>query len=188
MLMKYRNLAMTLLLLSTLLSTACQNFVPQAQGLVVAAWPMQNYQRQDQLEVQWQAHQFSFLLYQQQQGQNLQMIALSLTGQQLFKVNFDGQHVKVEQRIEQMKYLPFEFVVRDILYATYPNFVSLQASSQVAVQVQAQQKIVRIQNQNVLEITQQDDVTELRNLQVPYVMSISPMLNTLQSDGEADAF
>ncbi len=42
------------------------------------------------------------------------MVALSLTGRQLFKLQFDGHRVHVEQRIDQMRLLPFEFVVRDL--------------------------------------------------------------------------
>lgn len=34
------------------------------------------------------------------------MVALSLTGQQLFKLQFDGHRVHVEQRIDQMRLLP----------------------------------------------------------------------------------
>lgn len=57
------------------------------------------------------------------------MVALSLTGQQLFKLQFDGHRVHVEQRIDQMRLLPFEFVVRDLLFATYPQFFAFRAAS-----------------------------------------------------------
>jgi hypothetical protein len=50
---------------------------PKAQGLATPEWAAQNYQRQDQIEVQWKSQSFSFLLYQQQRGQSLDMLALS---------------------------------------------------------------------------------------------------------------
>lgn len=163
----------------------CQSLLPKAQGLATTTWLAQDYQRQDQLEVQWNKHSFSFLLYQQQQGQKLDMLALSLTGQQLFKLSFDGQNVQVEQRIEQMKLLPFEFVVRDILYATYPNFAQLQPKNVQVKTVQiknvAQTQSIFINQQHVLNILHQDAVIELDNLQVPYQMVISALHDRLET-------
>ena len=170
------------ILASTLFCSACQSWIPEAQGLATPQWGAQNYQRQDQIEVQWKSQSFSFLLYQQQRGQSLDMLALSLTGQQLFKLSFDGQKVHVEQRIEAMKLLPFDYVVRDILYATYPGFAALHAG-QASVEQKNGEQIVYIQQRPVLKIARQDDAVELENLQVPYQMVISAVSNTLQNDG-----
>ena len=166
-------------LASALLCSACQSWIPKAQGLATPQWAAQNYQRQDQIEVQWKTQSFSFLLYQQQRGQSLDMLALSLTGQQLFKLSFDGQKVDVEQRIEQMKLLPFDYVVRDILYATYPNFAALHAAQNAVVQ---KDDTIYMQQQPVLKIQQNQEVIELDNLQVPYQMVISTVNNTLEDD------
>ena len=166
-------------LASALLCSACQSWIPKAQGLVTPQWAAQNYQRQDQIEVQWKSQSFSFLLYQQQRGQALDMLALSLTGQQLFKLSFDGQKVHVEQRIEPMKLLPFDYVVRDILYATYPNFAALHAAQSNVLQ---KADIIYMQQQPVLKIQQNEGVIELDNLQVPYQMVISAVSNTLEDD------
>ena len=166
-------------LASALLCSACQSWIPKAQGLATQQWVAQNYQRQDQIEVQWKTQSFSFLLYQQQQGQSLDMLALSLTGQQLFKLSFDGQKVKVEQRIEPMKLLPFDYVVRDILYATYPNFAGLHAAQNA---VMKKDDTIYIQQQPVLKIQQKEGAIELDNLQVPYQMVISAVSNTLEDD------
>ncbi|MFN0297876.1 DUF3261 domain-containing protein [Acinetobacter albensis] len=166
-------------LASALLCSACQSWIPKAQGLATPQWAAQNYQRQDQIEVQWKTQSFSFLLYQQQRGQSLDMLALSLTGQQLFKLSFDGQKVHVEQRIEAMKLLPFDYVVRDILYATYPNFTALHAAQNAVVQ---KDDTIYIQQQPVLKIQQNEGVIELNNLQVPYQMVISEVSNTLEDD------
>ncbi|MGQ8975913.1 DUF3261 domain-containing protein [Acinetobacter schindleri] len=166
------------ILASTLFCSACQSWIPEAQGLATPQWGAQNYQRQDQIEVQWKSQSFSFLLYQQQRGQSLDMLALSLTGQQLFKLSFDGQKVDVEQRIEPMKLLPFDYVVRDILYATYPNFAALHAAQNAVVQ---KADTIYIQ-QPVLKIQGNEGAIELDNLQVPYQMVISTVSNTLEDD------
>ncbi|NNH88118.1 DUF3261 domain-containing protein [Acinetobacter terrae] len=165
---------------AVLLCSGCQSMLPKAQGLATATWAAQNYQRQDQLEVQWKDQSFSFLLYQQQKGSKLEMLALTLTGQQLFKLSFDGHKVHVEQRIEQMKLLQFEFVVRDILYATYPNFAQLQQQN-VRIETSAQGQEIFINQQHVLNIQQQDDAIELNNLQVPYQMVISRINDGLEN-------
>lgn len=95
----------TILLSSLIFLNGCQ-IMPHAKGLQSPLWQAQTYQRQDQVEVQWKQQSFSFLLYQQQKGAVLDMVALSLTGQQLFKLQFDGHRVHVEQRIDQMRLLP----------------------------------------------------------------------------------
>lgn len=176
---KLRLKTISWVLASALLCSACQSWIPKAQGLATPEWAAQNYQRQDQIEVQWKSQSFSFLLYQQQRGQSLDMLALSLTGQQLFKLSFDGRKVDVEQRIEPMKLLPFDYVVRDILYATYPNFARLHAAQNAVVQ---KDDTIYIQQQPVLKIQQNDGVIELDNLQVPYQMVISAVSNTLEDD------
>ena len=177
--LKLRLKTVSWVLASALLCSACQSWIPKAQGLVTPEWAAQNYQRQDQIEVQWKTQSFSFLLYQQQRGQSLEMLALSLTGQQLFKLSFDGQKVHVEQRIELMKRLPFDYVVRDILYATYPNFARLHADQSNVLQ---KADTIYIQQQPVLKIQQNEGAIELDNLQVPYQMVISAVSNTLEDD------
>lgn len=177
--LKLRLKTVSWVLASALLYSACQSWIPKAQGLATPQWAAQNYQRQDQIEVQWKTQSFSFLLYQQQRGQSLDMLALSLTGQQLFKLSFDGQKVEVEQRIEPMKLLPFDYVVRDILYATYPNFAALHAAQSNVLQ---KADTIYIQQQPVLKIQKNDGVIELDNLQVPYQMVISVVSNTLEDD------
>ena len=173
-------------LLSVSLSlAACQSFVPKAQGLATPHWQAQAYARQDQVEVEWKNHQFSFLLYQQQQGQNIDFVALSLTGQQLFNVQFDGDSVHVVQRVEQMKLLPFDFVVRDVLYATYPGFSGLHGSA-VQQQQQAGQRQIMINQSHVLNIENFSDRIELHNLQVLYRMVFSPIAEALESEDQME--
>ena len=168
---------------TVLLCSGCQSMLPKAQGLSTTTWVAQNYQRQDQLEIQWKEQSFSFLLYQQQHGQALDMLALTLTGQQLFKLSFDGQRVHVEQRIDPMQHLPFDYVVRDILYATYPNFAALHVAQNTVVH---KAETIYIQQQPVLNIQHSEGVIELKNLQVPYQMVISAVSNTLEDDQGGD--
>lgn len=175
-------LALSTLLLSL---SACQSMIPKAKGLSSRSWTAQSYQRQDLVEVFWKQQSFSFLLYQQQSDQNLQLLALSLTGQQLFKLQFDGQTVKVEQRIEQMKLLPFDFVVRDILFATYPQFTPHDDVQIELKKVDAQTDLL-IQQQLVLRMQQNADSIQLENLQVPYRMLFSPVSNTLVDEDSED--
>ena len=177
--LKLRLKTVSWVLASALLCSACQSWIPKAQGLATQQWAAQNYQRQDQIEVQWKTQSFSFLLYQQQRGQSLDMLALSLTGQQLFKLSFDGQKVEAEQRIDPMKRLPFDYVVRDILYATYPNFAALHTAQNAVVQ---KDDTIYIQQQPVLKIQQNEGAIKLDNLQVPYQMMISTVSNTLEDD------
>lgn len=160
--------------------SACQSFYPKAPALAAPAWQAQQYQRQDQVEVQWKQQSFSFLLYQQQQGKDLSMLGLSLTGQVLFKLQFDGQKVKVEQRIEQMRLLPFDFVVRDILFATYPKFAA-SGQSQVVVKQQGDTQQIEIAQQHVLTIQKQAHNIQLDNLHVPYTIVFSPIDDALQA-------
>ncbi|MEB3753613.1 DUF3261 domain-containing protein [Acinetobacter sp. MD2(2019)] len=160
---------------------ACQSFYPQAPALAAPHWPAQQYQRQDQVEVKWKQQSFSFLLYQQQQGQQLSMLGLSLTGQILFKLNFDGKTVKVEQRMPQMRLLPFDFLVRDILFATYPKFAQAGQANITIQQIDNQQQIY-IAQQHVLNITQQSQQSiQLENLHVPYTIVFSPIDEALQA-------
>lgn len=165
--------------------SACQNMYPKAQGLVPVVWgqdpSLVNYQRQDQVEVIWKNQSFSFLLYQEQKAKKLQMIALTLTGQQLFRLQFDGQTVHVKERIEQMRLLPFDFVVRDILFATYPDFAKNHMENVTVNKVDNVTKI-EIGQKNVLSIQNSADHIELDNQQVPYQMIFSPVENTLQDN------
>ncbi|QER38675.1 DUF3261 domain-containing protein [Acinetobacter suaedae] len=170
----------SLLCCSMLLLSGCQ-LMPHAQGLKSSHWSAQQYQRQDQVEVEWKDKSFSFLLYQQQQGQQLSLVALGLTGQPLFQLQFDGQQVKVQQRIDQMRLLPFEFVVRDILFATYPEFSALGQRG-VTVENSTHQQRVLIHQKVILQIQKNGNSIELNNVQVPYQMTLSPIENTLNSD------
>ncbi|MEB3767084.1 DUF3261 domain-containing protein [Acinetobacter sp. MD2] len=175
-----RHLGKILVLSAVVALGGCQSFYPTAPALAAPLWQAQSYQRQDQVEIQWKSQSFSFLLYQQQQGKNLSLLGLSLTGQVLFKLNFDGKRVKVEQRIPQMRLLPFEFVVRDILFATYPNFIQY-GQNNVAIQQQHDTTQVAIAKQHVLTIVQQPNQIQLENLHVPYTMVFSPIAEALQT-------
>ena len=50
--LKLRLKTVSWVLASALLCSACQSWIPKAQGLATPQWAAQNYQRQDQIEVQ----------------------------------------------------------------------------------------------------------------------------------------
>lgn len=150
------------------LCTACQ--APKVQGLKSIAWQVEpHYQRQDMLEMQWKKTTFSLLLYQEQKAGVLSMLGLSLTGQPLFQLTFDGKQVYVQQRIDAMRLLPFDFLVRDILFATYPNFQSQNSN----VTFEQSKKYIDINNVRVLNIDIQPQQVVLHNVQVPYSIVFS---------------
>ena len=97
----------------------------------------------------------------------------------IIRLGFDDQEVDVELRIGPMRLLPFDYVVRDILYATYPNFAALHAAQNAVVQ---KDDTIYIQQQPVLKIQQNEGAIKLDNLQVPYQMMISTVSNTLEDD------
>ncbi|AOA59286.1 DUF3261 domain-containing protein [Acinetobacter larvae] len=174
-----RRLIAISLLCTGVIFTGCQALIPAAPGLINPQWQAMQYQRQDQVEVQWKDKSFSFLLYQTQQASQLELLALSLTGQVLFQLQYDGQQVKVIQRIDAMKLLPFDFVVRDILFATYPQFATATIAD-VEMQQQEQQRVIYIKQQPVLNIQVQEDGIDVYNQQVPYQMHFSAVENTLE--------
>ncbi|KAA8733860.1 DUF3261 domain-containing protein [Acinetobacter qingfengensis] len=169
--------------------TGCQ-ILPKAQGLPNR---MQLEQQQllseQQAEILWRDQSFSFLLYQKQQSNYLQVLALSISGQVLFELHYDGKKVQVIQRIPEMKYLPFDFLLRDILWATLPVQQVRQDVEPLGLQVLAQQH----DQQDIREIQQQSQTKmqtktllrvihhihpqqgiQIENFVVPYRMILTP--------------
>lgn len=173
-----------LLLLSTLLLPACR-IIPKAQGL--PSWPQLQQQpasSQQQAEIIWQQKSFSFLLYQARQADYLQLIALSVTGQILFELHYDGHKLKVIQRIAAMKYLPFDYLLRDIMWASLPASTVQQQIQPLGLQLQQEsqdgQQIRQIwqQQQLILEVHQPVGQSaaslEIDNKQAKYRLLLSP--------------
>ncbi|GAB3049291.1 DUF3261 domain-containing protein [Acinetobacter apis] len=157
------------------LGAACQ--APQVQGLRSVDWQVKSsYQRQDMLEMQWKKTTFSLLLYQEEKAGVLSMVGLSLTGQPLFELTFDGKQVRIQQRIDAMRLLPFDFLVRDILFATYPAFQPQNSK----VILDQSHHYIDINNTRVLDIDIQPQQVVLQNIQVPYSIVFSQIPEGLQ--------
>ncbi len=162
--------------------TACS--LPPAKGLpafsLAPALPITQ-----QLEVRWREHSFSFLLIQQgMPGQaGLQVVATTLTGQQLFELAYDGKQLKVVQRVEEMKRLPFDYLLRDVLWASWPA-ASVQAGIQpygylLQEQTTSQNQVsrqIRAAGKLVLDV-QRDSSGQLHveNKQAGYVLDITQL-------------
>lgn len=158
--------------------SACS--LPPAKGLPVLTHPPALPLTQ-QLEVRWREHSFSFLLIQQgRQDQNgLQVVATTLTGQQLFELAYDGKQVKVVQRVDEMKRLPFDYLLRDVLWASWP-LASVQAGVQpygFSVQDQQQQRQISSQGRLLLDVQRDDTSGQLHaeNKQAAYILDITPV-------------
>lgn len=162
-----------------LLLAGCALLRPAAPGLVDANWSAREFQREQQVEVLHGDNSFSFLLYQQQRGISRDLIGLSLTGQTLFHLQFDGRQLSVIECIDAMRYLPFEFVVRDILLATDSGY----QPEQIERASNGSDQFISINGQAVLRISQQQDTIELNNLRVPYRM----LLRTLNTAATPDS-
>lgn len=157
--------------------TACS--LPPAKGLPALS-QMPALPLTQQLEVRWRAHSFSFLLIQQDlAGQaGLQVVATTLTGQQLFELAYDGKQLKVVQRVEEMKRLPFDYLLRDVLWASWPE-ASVQAGIQpygYVLREQADRRQISAAGKLVLDV-QRDSSGQLHveNRQAGYVLDITPV-------------
>ena len=162
--------------------TACS--LPPAKGLPVlnatVAVPAS-----EQLEVRWREHSFSFLLMQQMQAgpDRLQVVATTLTGQQLFELAYDGKQVKVLQRVAEMQRLPVDYLLRDILWASWP-LASVQAGVRpYGYQVQEQGlqqgqlgRQISAKGKLILDVQRRaDGVLHVENRQAGYVLDITPL-------------
>lgn len=171
-----------LLLLSTVLLLPACRIIPKAQGL--PSWQQLQQQPasvQQQAEIIWQQKSFSFLLYQARQADYLQLIGLSVTGQILFELHYDGQRLSVIQRIAAMKYLPFDYLLRDIMWASLPVAAVQQQILPLGLQLKQQsqdgQAIRQIwqQQQLLLEVHQPSALRlEIDNKQAKYRLLLSP--------------
>lgn len=134
---------------------------------------------QQQVEVKWREQSFSFLLYQQQFPNHLQMLALTVSGQILFELSYDGHQLSVVQRDPALKHLPLHYLFRDILWANL-SYSALQHNLQpLGLQVQHHQNgaedRIRIQRQQKIEyaIVVQDTQRRLDNYLVPYQLLLT---------------
>lgn len=167
----------------SLLLSACQ-MRPSVKGLPTLP-QLQHIatDKQNQVEIKWQKQSFAFLLYQQQHQNYLQVLGLTITGQILFELHYNGEKVEVIQRIDAMKYLPFDYVLRDILWGTLAADVvspqvqalGLSFSEQIidSSSDQLLQRTIQSKDKVQLQVQIKDQMIEIDNPNVPYQMIIS---------------
>lgn len=186
--------------------SACQQ-IPPAQGLPSIAQLeqsslAQNQQsdaQQFQAELFWKDQSISFLLISQMnsndlkhslegelkredQQKNQQLIGMTVNGQVLFELDYDGKKVDVVQSIDAMKRIPFDYLYRDIVWATLSDEM-LKATLQgtqfkyySALQGEMVHRTIQ-HNGKIIYKAQQHmgEDTEIENMNVPYKMILSPI-------------
>lgn len=155
----------------TLWLCACAALVPSARNLQDSGWQSMTLQQDYQVDFHARGQSVSFILLQQQQGELLQLQALSLTGQPLFLGEFDGRAIVVRQRLEAMRYLPLSFLLRDIMLATLSHYQPENTDKTIAGDVE----IITIDGDKVLRLTRTEQHISVDNLQAPYQMQLMPL-------------
>lgn len=186
--------------------SACQQ-IPPAQGLPSIAQleqsslaqNQQSHAQQFQAELFWKDQSISFLLIsqikskdpkhglegelkQENQPNYQQLIGMTVTGQVLFELDYDGKKVDVVQSIDAMKRIPFDYLYRDIVWATLSDEM-LKATLQgtqfkydSAIQGEIMRRTIQ-HNGKIIYKAQQHmgEDTEIENMNVPYTMILSPI-------------
>ena len=169
--MKQLFLALTVCGLMTL--SACTT--PKAKGLPPNAITLP--ESQQQAELFWQDHTFAFLLYQEAQSQkpsSLQILALTLSGQLLFELHYDGQTLHTVQKHPKLKSLPVDFLMRDIWWASMPLTEVQSAINKLGLDITESDGVrtiypVKTPNQaKLIAIQGADGTLSIENKDVPY--------------------
>lgn len=194
--------------------TACQQ-IPPAQGLPSIAQleqsslaqKQQKDAQQFQAELFWKDQSISFLLIsqmnsndpkyglegelkQENQPNYQQLIGMTVTGQVLFELDYDGTKVDVMQSIDAMKRIPFDYLYRDMVWATLSEGGLKTTLKNTPYAVQSNQTthhVTRVISQNKQQIYQAqynaDGSIEVKNSNVPYKMILTPLQDDfLQAD------
>lgn len=183
-----KRLILTCVLVGSFNLVACQAFIPKAQGL--PSFKVESHQQITQtsepyqIELFWKEHTFSFLLEQQQQDHLRHVIALTLTGQVLFELQYDGQTVKVLQRYPALKALPLDFLMRDIWWATLTSAQIEPALKSLNLTLSEQQSRRQIMQNHHVKLDVQYSAQEItvKNLSVPYRMILTPISQPLLNE------
>lgn len=190
MIYRHRLSCLMLMTIFTLLSS-CQIFMPQAKGLPSLSPSVeqiaQNSTSQQQAEMIWREQSFSFLLYQQQQAQQLHVIAMTFSGQVLFELHYDGKKINVLQRHSALKKLPLDFLMRDIWWATLPSSQLQSALTSLNYQLIEQQhsrQIIGDNQQSKLSVQREAQNTLIDNHVIPYRLILSTTQEQFLLDNE----
>lgn len=196
--------------------TACQQVQP-IQGLPSMAQLQQSHtlqqnpslqqleksqNKQYEVELFWKEQSISFLLLSDllsgtiQNGAShqakpyQQVIGMTVTGQVLFELHYDGTKVDVVQSIDAMKRIPFDYLYRDMVWATLSEGGLKTTLKNTPYAVQSNQTthhVTRVISQNKQQIYQAqynaDGSIEVKNSNVPYKMILTPIQDDfLQAD------
>ncbi|WLF84139.1 DUF3261 domain-containing protein [Moraxella sp. ZY210820] len=160
--------------------SGCQSLLPTAKGLpelqLSISQITQATSTQQQVEMIWREQSFSFLLYQQQQAQQLHVIAMTFSGQVLFELHYDGKKINVLQRYSALKNLPLDFLMRDIWWATLPSSQLQSALTSLNYQLIEQEnsrQILNDQQQTRLSVQRETQKTLIDNHVIPYRLILS---------------
>lgn len=185
-----KHIALPLLLGMTLGLSACST--PKAQGLPPQAMTLPKSEQQ--AELFWRTQSFAFLLYQEPQASQtqpnppLQILALTLSGQLLFELSFDGQTLHTVQKHPKLKALPTDYLMRDIWWAAMPLSDVESAISSLNLAVSDAGNVRTIYPKDTpstakLTATKEADGTlSIQNHDVPYRIVISNTQEFVISD------
>lgn len=156
--------------------------LPPLQALVVSTnQPLENLQQQ--VEIRWKDKSFSFLLSQEQDIQGkLHVVALTLSGQVLFELKYDGDKIETIQIDPALKALPLDYLMRDIWWATMPVSQVVQAIEPLQLELVEQEQTRTIfskkeKNKIQLQVKMEQNYQVIDNLIVPYTIILT---NTTQ--------
>ncbi|MFC3903877.1 hypothetical protein SAMN05421749_10648 [Acinetobacter marinus] len=165
--------------------------------------PLEKSQNQQyEVELFWKEQSISFLLLSNLVSSTMQngashqpktyqqVIGMTVTGQVLFELHYDGKKVDVVQSIDAMKRIPFDYLYRDMVWATLSEDVlktTLKNTPYTAQSKQMAHHVTRVILQNNQQVYQAqynaDGSIEVKNLNVPYKMLLSPIQDDfLQAD------
>lgn len=183
------KLCLTIIILTGL--CGCQSLLPTAKGLPElqpsVSQITQVTSTQQQAEMIWQQHSFSFLLYQQQQAQQLHVIAMTFSGQVLFELHYDGKKINVLQRHSALKKLPLDFLMRDIWWATLPSSQLQSALTSLNYQMVEQEhsrQIINNQQQTRLSVKREPQKMHIENHVIPYRLILTATQEQFLLDNE----
>lgn len=179
------NILKIMVLSSVITLLGCQALSPQVQGLPKMVATVEH--DDVQAEIFWRDKSFAFLLSKQPYHDGWQIHALTLSGQLLFELNFDGKKITTVQKHDSLSALPVEFLIRDIWWATLPTDDVEQAILPLGLGL--------AQSEHGRQITEGDKVrldvvygeqTTITNQLIPYKLILSQTTQSILHDVDTE--
>lgn len=178
---KMPNVLKIMVLSLVITLVGCQALSPQVQGLPKKV--VMTVQDDVQAEIFWRDKSFAFLLSKQPHQDGWQIHALTLSGQLLFELYFEGEKITTVQKHDSLSALPVEFLIRDIWWATLPVDDVTQAILPLGLGL--------TQSEQGRQITEGDKVrldvvygeqTTITNQLIPYKLILSQTTQSILHD------